>query len=182
MPSAKSKRHDLVIFFRRKESNNSIVEQSKGIQSSTYNQAPTSTLQIARWRNVWEMERMWIMVTWTTFLDYHLKSKNKKLNSFCFSPTNTDPPCLLNIENVVPTICLAFLFTCLESGSWVLSYLQTPWGYKPLRLMKKWKKEFFYETLPIVNKPKHPKKKKKKRINRRNKMEGPMSKKDIRTT
>lgn len=118
------------------------------------------------------MERMWSMVTWTTFLD-SLKSKNKRTTHFV-SHLQTPIPCLWKYWNVMPAIlCLVFLFTFLESGSWVLSYVQTHGGYKPLRLMKKWKKrKKIDETLPIINKAKHPKKKK-KRENTRNKMEGP---------
>jgi hypothetical protein len=42
-------------------------------------------------------------------------------------------------------------------------------------LIKELNKDLTHETLPIINKPKHPPKKKKG--NTRNKMEGPMSKK-----
>ncbi len=124
------------------------------------------------------------------FLD-SLKSKNKKLNTFCFSPTSTDPLCLLNIEMLCQPYALYFCspLSSLDHGCFPI-YLSRVWIMGPFlptnttRLqapkideeVKKRKK--IDETLSIINKPKHPKKRKRKRENTRNKMEGStMSKK-----
>jgi hypothetical protein len=149
MPSGESKRHVLVFFFRRKKSTKlSILEQSKAIQSSTYNQAPhlhppNSKLKKCV-RNAEDVDHGHMNhVPWLS------KVKKKRRITHFISHLQTWISCLLNIEMSCQPYAFVFLFTCLESGSWVLSYLQTPGGYKPLRLMKKWKKELFFdETLP----------------------------------